>query len=105
MRLLEKETHYEKARFYVETYLEELRKLKIISVKAPEQIEQEKIDEEDEIYSPITQNKINNADKGETSSPLGDLMMHRKKKIDQSKKNQKHMEGISMKPIDEKVSP
>lgn len=32
-------------------------------------------------------------------------MMHRKKKIDQSKKNQKQMEGISMKPIDEQVSP
>ena len=32
-------------------------------------------------------------------------MNYRKKKIDQAKKSHKTMEGISMKPVDEKASP
>ena len=74
-------------------------------MKAPDQVEQEKIEDEGEIYSPITQGMVNNADKGETSSPLGDLMMHRKRKIDQSKKNQKQVEGICMKAMEANPSP
>jgi len=80
-------------------------------VKASDKLTEVKKEEADELYSPVTRDKINNADSGvllcnqNVSSPLGDLMNYRKKKIDQAKKTQKTMEGISMKPVDEKASP
>lgn len=98
LNLLGKEKNFQQAKVYVEIYKESL-------IKTPAEIDEEKANEPDDMYSPATREKITDAEKGTTSSPMGDLMIHRKKKIDQAKKNQKAMGGFSMNAIEEKASP
>lgn len=98
LKLLDKEKSFQQAKVYVETYKDSL-------VKTAEEIDEDKANEPDDMYSPATREKITDAEKGTTSSPMGDLMIHRKRKIDQAKKNQKTMGGFSMNAIEEKASP
>lgn len=97
LNLLGKEKNFQQAKVYVEIYIQ--------SLKSTAEIDEEKANEPDDMYSPATREKITDAEKGTTSSPMGDLMIHRKKKIDQAKKNQKAMGGFSMNAIEEKASP
>ena len=49
-----------------------------------------------EDYSPITREKINNPNEDEQYSPLGNVLMHRKRKGDEKRESQQQMEGFKM---------
>merc|ERR1712167_355513 len=47
-------------------------------------------------YSPVTREKIQNPNEEEVSSPLGNVLMHRKRRAEDQRESTKPMEGFKM---------